>query len=266
LISWKYSFEKVSRELELAKKKKQALDNLFNTGKISQLTYEDLNKSLTEAVAEIEARQKALAGNMTAKITELEQQIKTLEKFLASTEIEYAAGEIDEELHERESNALTLGLEAAKQQLDVIKEAMADLFPEEAELVSPSPPAETIEERGGETLEVPLKPQIEVPVEVPEKVEPVTEEATYEQPMEVPATEEAEILTETPVEETLTEEKSLPSPEESVEEIVTAEVAETSEAAETSETIENLEVVETEVVAEEAPAEHWKRKKRKDSF
>lgn len=255
MISWKYSFEKVSRELELAKKKKQALDDLFNTGKISQSTYDDLNESLTGAVAEIEARQKALAEKMTAKITELDQQIKTLEKFLANTEIEYAAGEIDEELRERESSALTLGLEAAKQQLNVIKEAMTDLFPEEAELVPPPPPAETMEEAGEETLEMPLESQTEAPVEVPEEVETVTEEATYEQPMEAPATEEAETLPETPVEEAPAEEESFPSPEESVEETVTAEVAETSEDVETSESAETLETAETEMAEEEAPAE-----------
>jgi polyhydroxyalkanoate synthesis regulator phasin len=254
LISWKYSFEKVSKELELAKKKKQALDDLFNTGKISQSTYDDLNKSLSEAIAEIEARQKGLAEKMTAKITDLEQQIKTLEKFLANTEIEYVAGEIDGELRERESSALTLGLEAAKQQLDVIKEAVSDLFPEEARFVLPPPPAETVEQAGEETLETSVEPQIEAPVEVPEEVEPVAEEATYEQPMEELATEEAESLAETPV-ETSTEEESLPSSEESIEENVTAEVAETSEETEASETTENFEVAETEEAEEETPAE-----------
>jgi len=229
LISWKYSFEKVSRELELAKKKKQALDNLFSTGKISQSTYEDMNKSLTEAIAEIEIRHKALAEKMTVKITELESQIKTLEKFLANTEIEYAAGEIDEELHERESNALILGLETAKQQLNVIKEAMTDLFPEKTELASPPSPAETIEEAGEETLETPLESESEASVEVSGEVEPATEEAVSEKPTEALETEETETLLETPVEE-------------AVEEAVTVEVA---------------EMAETEVAAEEAPAEEY---------
>jgi len=136
LISWKYSFEKVNRELELAKKKKEALDNLFGAGKISESTYESLDTSLTNAIVEIEARQKELAGKMTEKVNQLEKQIGTLEIFLASTEIEYAAGEIDEELHQRESNALTIGLEAARQQLNVIKEAITEFFPKEAEVVS----------------------------------------------------------------------------------------------------------------------------------
>jgi len=232
LISWKYSFEKVSRELELAKKKKQALDDLFNTGKISQPTYDDMNKGLSEAIAEIEARQKVIAEKMAAKITELEHQIQTLERFLANTEIEYAAGEIDEELHERESNALTLGLETAKQQLDVIKEAMTDLFSEETELVSPPPPAETVEEASEETLETPPETRTEAPAEVSEEVEPVTEEAS-------------------------TEEESFSSPEEPVEETVTVEVAEIYEDVETSESADDVEVVEPEVADEETPEEEF---------
>lgn len=276
MISWKYSFEKISKELELANKKKEALDNLFGTGKISQSTYDNLNTSLTNAIVEIEARQKELAGKMTEKINQLEEQIGTLELFLASTEIEYAAGEIDEELHQRESNALTIGLESARQQLNVIKEAMIDFFPKEAELVSPSTPAEPMEEAGEETVEIPTEPQIESPVEATEEVELVSEEVTSEQPMEAPVTEETEALPETPAEEiqvteetetlsempaeevpvteeTPTEEESFSETnEEPIEEVITTEVAEASEEIESAEA---SEIEENETVEEEASIE-----------
>jgi len=259
LISWKYSFEKVSRELELAKKKKEALDNLFGAGKISQSTYDNLNTSLTNAIVEIEAREKELAGKMTEKINQLEGQIETLELFLASTEIEYAAGEIDEELHQRESNALTIGLEAARQQLNVIKEAMTDFFPKETELVSPSTAAEPMEEAGEETVEIPTEPQIESPVEATEEVELVSEEVTSEQPMEAPVTEEAETLPETSAEEiqvteeTTTEEESFSETnEEPIEEVITTEVAEGSEEIESAEA---SEIEENETAEEEASIE-----------
>lgn len=272
MISWKYSFEKVSKELELAKKKKQALDNLFSAGKISQPTYENLNTSLTNAIADIEAQQKELAGKMTEKINQLEEQIGTLEIFLASTEIEYATGEIDEELHQRESNALTIGLESARQQLNVIKEAMIDFFPKEAELVSPPTPAEPMEEAGEETVGIPTEPQIESPVEATEEVEPVSEEVTSEQPMDVEVTEEVETLPETPVEEMqVTEEtetlpetlvEEMPTEEESlsetndepIEEVITTETAEASEEIESAEAsdIEENETAEEEASIEES--------------
>ncbi|MBE0511795.1 CdvA-like protein, partial [Candidatus Bathyarchaeota archaeon] len=145
MISWKYSFEKIDKDLELARKKKQALDDLFNSGKISASTYESLDKELTGIISEIEARQKDLADKMTSKIADLENQIGTLEMFLANSEIQYVAGEIDDELHASESNAFSSGLDAVKKQLVAIKEVVTSLMPE---VVAPPPlstPSETEE-------------------------------------------------------------------------------------------------------------------------
>jgi polyhydroxyalkanoate synthesis regulator phasin len=85
LISWKNSFKEISKDLELTKKKKQALDDLFNEGRISESTYESLNKEVTGTITDIEARRKALAEKVTSKINELEQQITVLEMFLANS-------------------------------------------------------------------------------------------------------------------------------------------------------------------------------------
>ena len=211
MISWEYSFEKISKDLELAKKKKQALDDLFNTSKISQSTYDSFNRGLTDTITEIETHRKALAEKMTSKITELEQQVNTLEMFLANAEILYAAGEIDEELHTRESNAFTQGLEATKQELEVIKEVVANLMPEKTAPTLPLAPGEIAEAPPtGEVLEeapeIPTEVSIEAPVEAQVEVETenISEETEIEQPMEVQAEEAA--TEETPSEEALVEE------------------------------------------------------------
>jgi len=253
LISWKYSFEKISKDLELARKKKQALDDLFNSGKISASTYESLDKELTSAISEIEAHQKNLADKMTSKITELEEQISTLEVFLANSEIQYAAGEIDDELHASESGAFTLGLEAVKQQLSAIKEVVIKLMPE---VVAPTPPltpsetveAPTTEEVAKEAPQITVETPIETPVEEKVEAEPISEEVTIEEPLEAPAeeapTEEGvEVPMETPAEETLAEEEE---PEETIEETVTTEEV----AAETV-TEETVIEEETETLTEE---------------
>jgi hypothetical protein len=146
MISWKYSFETAVKELGMVKKKKQALDGLLNSGKISPSTYEHLNKEIVNAIAAIEADQKALAERMTARANELEKQIKSLEMFLADLEIHRAAGEIDEQTYGHQSNAISLGLEATKQELNDIKEALVKLIPEAASSISAQPtlpPSET---------------------------------------------------------------------------------------------------------------------------
>jgi hypothetical protein len=127
LISWKHSFRKLNEEYVMAQKKKQALDNLLSSGRISQSTYEVINKEMEDAIVEVEKQQEALLEKMNSKVTELEGQIKTLEMLLANSEIQHVTGEVDEEVYQRESNLLSVGLEATRQELSLIKEAVNQL-------------------------------------------------------------------------------------------------------------------------------------------
>jgi hypothetical protein len=127
LISWKHSFKKLNEENEMTKKKKQALDNLLNTGRISQSTYDLFNNEIEEAIAEIERQQKGLLEKMNSKMEELEEQIKTLEMLLANFEIQHVTGEVEEEVYQREMGILSMGIETAKQELDGVREAVNQL-------------------------------------------------------------------------------------------------------------------------------------------
>ncbi len=127
MISWKHSFEGLNEEYEITMKKKQALDNLLNSGKISESTYDLFNQKMAEAVADIQSRQTALLEKMNSKAEQLEQHVRTLEMLLANFEIRHVAGEIDQEVYEREINLFSAGLENAKQELDTVKDAMSQL-------------------------------------------------------------------------------------------------------------------------------------------
>ena len=223
LISWKYAFERISTELKVSNKKKQALDNLFSTGKISQSTYNYVNKELTDIILEIETRQKALADKMISKISELEEQTKTLEMFLANLEIRYVAGEVDEEAYTKENSVLSLGIEATKKDLGEIKNAVTQLLPEEVRplTLTPLKVAEVpkTEEFHEKTLEIPLEaPTEEAPVEVPiettveEQIETTLEAPTEEAPVEVESVSEAvlEVPTESTTESLIEEPTEVP--------------------------------------------------------
>jgi len=207
LVSWKDSFEKINIELDLAKRKKHALDDLYTAGRISQGTYENLGKELNEEIQEIEAKQKVLAEKMTYKLNELERQMQALEVFLANSEMAYAAGETNEELHTQESNALNLGLDATKQELNFIKEAIIQLIPKEATTTPTPATTETTEAAPTETA-VENAPQVasSVPVEAPVEVTPVSEETKIEPPAPVPM----EATTESAPQENPTEEGTAP--------------------------------------------------------
>jgi len=96
LISWKYTYKKLNEEYEIANKKKQALDKLCESGKISQSIHDSFIDDINAAVVQIEKQQKELIENMQLKTQELENQIKILETLLANYEIQHVAGEIDE--------------------------------------------------------------------------------------------------------------------------------------------------------------------------
>ena len=127
LISWKHSFKNLSEEYDAAKRKKEALDNLLTTGKISQSTHSLFNQEIGDVITEIERQRTALSERMTSKMTDLETQIKTLEILLANFEIQHVTGDVDEEIYQRETGLLSMGLETARQELESVKEAMDKL-------------------------------------------------------------------------------------------------------------------------------------------
>jgi len=199
MVVWKDAFEKIQFELDSTRRKKQALDNLLNTGRISQGTYACLCKDLDEDSKEIELRRKSLAEKMTSKLNELEEQLQTLEFFLANSEMSYAAGEINSELHAQESSALDVGMEATKQELNWIKEVIIQLVPKEAMSTTAPSTVESMEATPTETA-VENAPQVSsnAPIEPPIEVTPVVEENTIEQSSQVVA---VETTTETPQQE-----------------------------------------------------------------
>jgi hypothetical protein len=127
LISWKHSFKRLSEEYEVARKKKQALDNLLKKGRISQSTFDVFNREIEDALAEVEKEEKALLEKMAAKVVELEGQVKTLEVLIANFEIGHVTGEIDDQVYQRENDLLSVGLETTKHELDEVKEAADEL-------------------------------------------------------------------------------------------------------------------------------------------
>jgi len=198
MISWKHSFKRLNEEYEIAKKKKQALDNLFETGRISQTTRDSFDTDINAVIMEIEKQQKELLTKMQGKAQELESQIKTLETLLANYEIQHVVGEIDEEFYQREITLLSTGLENAKHELNIIKEATNQLCPPvEAPATEPSLAMEENEVAVVQDETVETAP--EAPAEVEVAAEPCPQEtviAVEETAPEAPVIETADIMPE----------------------------------------------------------------------
>jgi hypothetical protein len=121
----------LNEEYELAKKKRQALSNLLEAGKISQTTHNLFTHEIDEAVAEIDNQRKALTGKMASKAMELEDQIRTLEILLANFEIQHVAGEVDDDEYHLETELLGNGLAVAKKELEDVQYAVNQLSNDE---------------------------------------------------------------------------------------------------------------------------------------
>lgn len=123
----------------MANRKKQALDKLFETGKISQSTRDSFDSNIKAALTEIEKKQKDLLVNMQLKSQELLDQIASLEMLLANFEIQHVVGEIEDDAYQREINLMGTSLDSAKNELGLIKQAMDQLYPETVLDVAPTP-------------------------------------------------------------------------------------------------------------------------------
>lgn len=123
LISWKNSINRLNEEHKTAEKKKQALDNLLNNGRISESTHTLFNREIDELLTEVEKQRKDLLDKMTSKMMKLDDQIRVLEMLLADFEIRHVSDEIDEETYRRETDLLCTGLDTARQELEAVREA-----------------------------------------------------------------------------------------------------------------------------------------------
>ena len=135
----------INKELEVTRRKKKALDDIFAEKKISQSTYDYLKSELDKAISDLENNLSKLREKMATRAQELESQLSSLELLLASLEIHHAAGDVDDETYEKENKAILLGLEATKRELNDIRNALqgsmvkptAEEKPEPAETEKP---------------------------------------------------------------------------------------------------------------------------------
>jgi hypothetical protein len=268
LISWKHSFKRLNEEYDIAKRKKQALDNLYASGRISQTTRDSFDNEIVSAIAEIEKQQKDLLAKMESKVSELRSQIQTLEMLLANYEIQHVVGEIDEDTYQHEITLLSTGLDTAKHELDVIKEATTQLCPPPVttaptapamepapEVTTPMP--ETVASPAPEPVTAPSSPVENIPAP-PAEVEAPPAPTEVETPLlcpQEPAAAAPEPAPEPIIVESPPEAVVEAAPEAPVETVVETPVETAEAVAEASvETVVEIPVETVEAVAEK-PAE-----------
>ncbi|MCX8176828.1 MAG: CdvA-like protein [Candidatus Bathyarchaeota archaeon] len=124
---WRRYLDRINEEYTVVLRKRQALNRLLSSGRISQSTFETFDREMESTIAEIEKQRKLLLEKISVKTMELEERIKVLEKLLANLEIQHVGGEIEDENYQRDLALLNVGLENAKKELELTKEVINEL-------------------------------------------------------------------------------------------------------------------------------------------
>jgi hypothetical protein len=118
--SWKKSLETICLNIDLAKKKKRALDELLAKKRMSQPTYEHLKKILASNISELEDRQRSIVGNIAHRMEEIKKQTEILELLLTKLVIEHIDEDPNEEIFKKNKEKLILGIKATNSEREKI--------------------------------------------------------------------------------------------------------------------------------------------------
>ncbi|MFQ6094874.1 MAG: CdvA-like protein, partial [Candidatus Bathyarchaeia archaeon] len=120
-------------ELERARRKKQALESLLERGKISQTVYDRLIGEVKEEIAMIEKKTELQAHEAAKRVDELRNVIQILERHLINLEINFSAGEIDEEQFKREKEIYASGIKSLGMEMESLERTLKGFPREEVE-------------------------------------------------------------------------------------------------------------------------------------
>jgi hypothetical protein len=118
--SWKKSFETICLNIDLAKRKKQALDELLVKKRMSHPTYEHLIKILASNISELKVQRRSIVENISHRMEEIKKQIEIFELLLAKLEIEHINEKPNEALFKKNKEKMILGIEATNIELEQI--------------------------------------------------------------------------------------------------------------------------------------------------
>lgn len=125
--SWRIEVDHVTRDIAIARKRIQALDDLLKTGDVSQNIYEELSEAQKDSMNQMKERYELLLRKLTKKCEELRRQIDEMAKFLVDVKLEYKSSQIEEKEYKVAYNAIQMSLNAAIAEKKDLEGALARL-------------------------------------------------------------------------------------------------------------------------------------------
>ena len=148
---WKVEAIKVGQQLDRARKRSRALEDLFSSKEIGSQAYEEMKKSIEATLARLRERSRQVKSILKKRLGEIEDEILHLDKAINHLKLGYTSGEISEQRFK----ASIEGLRAARSRyLEEKKDVEKHI--------------ETLEKLETEVSVQPAQPKIQPDVQIPQ--------------------------------------------------------------------------------------------------
>ncbi len=169
--TWEIETRKLINQLETAKKRIKALDELYSKGEIAMHAYQEFKNILEKDLDRLKELSREVKVMLREKMRELDKQIEDIERAMASIKLSFLAGEISEKNFKHVMDVLKRGLDrcvAEKKDVENIysevekveKEPIVPAIPKKVEVEAPEVPAPLKEKPAAEEVEEPIKIEI----------------------------------------------------------------------------------------------------------
>ncbi|HWQ17102.1 MAG TPA: CdvA-like protein [Sulfolobales archaeon] len=97
LPEWRVEAIKVEQQLDRARKRARALEELFSSKEMGSQAYEEMKKSLEATLSRLREKAKSVRNTLRKRLGELEDEILHIDKAINHLKLGYTSGEIGEQ-------------------------------------------------------------------------------------------------------------------------------------------------------------------------
>ncbi len=106
LPEWKTEALSLARQIERAKKRAKALEDLYSRNEIPRYAYEEFKKKLEHTMSKLKSKSQEVKALLRKRIGELEDETIHIEKALTAVKMSYIAGEMSEKAYKLAAETL----------------------------------------------------------------------------------------------------------------------------------------------------------------
>ncbi len=162
--AWKSEANKAIKQIERAKRRLKALEDLYSKGEIPRHAYMEFKNKVESQVKKLSEVSKAVREMINRRIYELEDQVTKIERALTAVKMSYIAGEIGERAYKTSADMLRLARDKNLEEKKDARRTLEKLQKVLEEPVGVEPKKETVSGEEHAEEKAPVAQQGETPI------------------------------------------------------------------------------------------------------